>query len=344
VYNSGAVYVTGYADTTTNGTYATAKFDTSGSLTWQRRLNPISASNAYGYNIAADSAGNLCVTGEDNGVTTVLFKLNASGVLQWQRYLTNTSGANLEGVVCDSSNNIYVTGSTVPFGRYGLVVKYNSSGAIQWQRQLQNTYIARCRNVAVDGSGNVYVTTINDNGGFGYSGVAKYDSSGAIQWQRELGDTTTFNPTLVGVCCDSAGNIYACGGLSTNLGNQRALIVKYNSSGVIQWQRTLLNSTTTQLIFFWGIAIDSGNNLCLSGYMNNTTSGKYEPIVARLPSDGSLTGTYGNWTYSSATWTEGAGTLTDAAGTATDAAGTATDAAGTLSNTTSALTSTVTYL
>ena len=65
-------------------------------------------------------------------------------------------------------------------------------------------------------------------------------------------------------------------------------------------------------------------------------------LLAKLPGDGSLTGTYGSYEYAAITLTDAAGTFTDAAATLTDAAGNLTGATSSLTDSSSSLTSTTT--
>ena len=65
-------------------------------------------------------------------------------------------------------------------------------------------------------------------------------------------------------------------------------------------------------------------------------------VFAKLPGDGTLTGTYGSLTYAATTYTSSTSTLTTATSSFTDYVSTMTDAAGTLTAATPTLTSTVT--
>jgi sugar lactone lactonase YvrE len=85
----------------------------------------------------------------------------------------------------------------------------------------------------------------------------KLSPVGAISWQRQLGDNIagrdSSNSSAV---IDSSGNIYAAGYSADNFTTPAGCIAKYNSSGTIQWQVTLVNAE-----MFWnGIALDSVNS------------------------------------------------------------------------------------
>ena len=96
-------------------------------------------------------------------------------------------------------------------------------------------------------------------------------------------------------------------------------------------------------IFENSIRVSSSGDIYLNGYFQNN---KF--LVVKLPSDGSLTGTYTvgiyTFTYAATTLTDAVTTLTDSASTLTDAATTVAEAASTLTDAASTLTSTVTTL
>lgn len=165
-----------------------------------------------------------------------------------------------------------------------------------------------------DSSGNMYVCGgLNDSGTSTQTGVlVKFNSSGTVQWARYLGSlqgSTSNNFYFASVACDSQGNIYVCGYYnSTSQG--KSVIAKYNTSGTLQWQRSFSESGTSgNQTALTAIKVDSKGDLVLGGSQIGTTSA----YVLRLPSDGSLTGTYGNFTYEStslAANTVGTGALT----------------------------------
>lgn len=278
-------YVTGQSFNGDEYDVVTAKYNSAGTLQWQRQLQG-DVSNDIGRGIAATTSGDVYVCGNSNSGGTnflILAKYNTSGTIQWQRRLSLSGSAIIgRGVSVDSSGNVYVVGDRSQ--QYFEIAKYSSSGTLQWQRQFGvGSELGRA--IAVDGSGNVYVCGRSDQPGTAYLQVAKYNTSGDIQWQRRLG-TGSGGMDGFGVSVDSASNVYVTGQTFVN-SNFDVFLAKYNTSGTIQWQRTLGSSGTD---IGNGLFNDISGNLYLSAQTN--VSGTVNFLFAKLPSDGSKTGTY----------------------------------------------------
>ena len=317
---------------------AVAKYNSAGSIQWQRRIGSTGQSNG----VAIDSSGNVHIVGT-TGAYMQVFKYDSSGALQWQYRLGNgTQNQTAAAVAVDSSSNVYAGGYSYDGARFrSLLAKWDSSGTLQWQRQL---YLSTdggegWLGVGVDSSGNVYAT-----GGFYITtnqlGVAKYNSSGTLQWQRTLGGPTYEKGVAIAV--SSSGDVYVVGETRTT-GTTSILIAKWNTSGTLQWQRVIRRSTSVTMGGY-SIAIDA-DNMYIGGY---TADPGAVAFTAKLPNDGTLTGTYtiGSVTvvYAATTLTEAASTFTTATPTLTSSATSFTSSTSTFTNTAQSYTNTVTNI
>lgn len=247
---------------------------------------------------------------DTSGGRTQFAKFNSSGSQQWAKTInvTGVSGSSwgsLCGGCTDSSGNVYVCGTQPAFGYRGFIAKYNSSGTNQWTKWLNNGsfnnsfMIAKC-----DSSGNPYIVgNMGDNGGRKLAYVAKLNpSNGEVVW--DYVHCKVSDPQSGGfqsIDFDSSDNVYLAGTVredqypsgTFSAYSNFAVYVKLNSSGTVQWQRGLSYSSARNNSgrSFSSIAIDSKDDMILTS-AQSTGSTPTRFYIARLPNDGSLTGTY----------------------------------------------------
>ena len=255
VDSSGNFYVTGSA--TSGGLVGfVAKYNSSGVVQWQRYFSG-GAGSSYGNSVAVDASGNVYISGVTNGSNRVI-KYNSSGVLQWARLLFEGANNVGTGVAVSSTGDVYSTGQAFNGSLwYVLTAKWNSSGTLQWQRKVTYGGSAFSRGIALDSSDNVYVCSQANDGTRNNAALVKYNSSGALQWKT--GQFDTGGSAAVGVAVDSSSNAYvAC---TTNDGASKSMIIKFDSSGTLQWQRKTSSGSAN------GITCDSSGNsyVALSG-------------------------------------------------------------------------------
>ena len=345
VDSSENVYVAGVHQFNSGYDLLIAKYNSSGDVQWQRTLGT-SAGFEYSGKIALDPSGNLYIGGYTQlspytaDVDFIVVKYDSSGNLQWQRTIGASSADYPGGIAVDGSGNVYVNGY---LGTYNIAIaKYNTSGTLQWQRTLGGSGTDIANGIAVDSSGNSYIIGRTSSGGAGGNDflIAKYDTSGNLEWQRTLGGTDY--ETGRGVAVDSSGNVYVTGSTQYGpAGSNDVLIAKYNSSGVIQWQRTLGASGVDNA---FGITTDNSGNIYFTGRTYSVDPSAWYILTAKLPDDGSGTGTFGIYTYATSSFSDAAGTLTDAAASMTDSAGPFTSSSISLTAATSNLTASTTSM
>jgi len=323
VDSSGNIHAFGYNIPTGvgQGQALVMKLNSSYSITWQKKFE--FSSNPNDEDIATggiDNSGNVYFASgyydtSLNKRNVMVFKLNSSGTVNWATRLLLGRDTSIRYAYVDSSGNTYtnITDSHNPgVGSYRqTTVKLDGSGAIAWQRTIyrtpanENVNAGEGQSIYADASGNVYVVgrcqVSSTNGGF----VAKYNSSGTLQWNVEVGNVSI---QLEGITADSSGNVYVTG---NNQSTDRILILKFNSSGSLQWQRQLYWSggagVSTRAS---GINV-SGDFVYIGGEIYSSPIGA---LAAKLKTDGSGTGTVGNWTYDASTLSTSTSTLTEGVG------------------------------
>jgi hypothetical protein len=345
VATSGNIYICGHTGSSAHIT----KVNSNGSIAWTRALS-YSGGNITGYSIAIDSSENVYVAGLGRDSRTIygvgfVVKYNSSGTIQWQRTLYSTvETAILYAVTVDPSGNVIVGGrGRTSGGSIGyLLAKYNSSGAIQWQKAgYTGSNQEQISTLTCDSSGNIYAGGKAGSGATAF--LAKFDTNGTNSWVRQFnyGNGANTQSVVTGIGIDSSGNISIGGHTEANSGvNPYAFIIKYNSSGTLQLNRTygVLNTTGTGS-FAFGVGSDDT--------FYHMTSGRY---LWHLPNDGSKTGTYSSGSGASMVYGTGfslntLNTLSNFVnGNLTEVAGQHSDSAGTLAFTDSVTTITTTAI
>ena len=374
--------------------FLVSKYDTDGAIQWQTVSGTGGSDQDQGMSIDIDSGGEIVVTGRrftSGAYSDAIFQLFDSGGSASgggaQYWVLSGSGTNQEyftGSARNSSNETYLAGYTDATGSERLLIaKYDSSNDIDWQKTYGGSFESakqEGKTLALDSSDNMYVVGWTNSGPASNNDavIVKFNSSGVIQWQRGIGKSG--NDAAHGVCLDSSDNVYVVGFTESTGGHSIGLILKYNSSGTIQWNRTFDPGSD---VYFYGVCVDSSDNVYVCGGVNDACIVKYnssgtiqwqrkfsasgdqrgysmqcdsednliivgetdaDALVLKLPNDGSLTGTYGSYTYSTTTYTDSTATMTEAA--LSFSASTSSLTASTVSNTTSTgtLTSSTTTL
>jgi hypothetical protein len=278
------------------------KFDGTGSVSLNRSIT-VATNAVVLYGVALDSSGNIFIGGRSwdtsqgiNGQS--IAKLDSSGAVQWT-HGTNT-GITSTGfaVAVDSTGAAYVGGQGGNFLSAFLLKVSNVGNNIYsrgfWISGVTNNDIIY--GLTIDTSDNVIMTGKTSSGQFF---TLKLNSAGTtIAWQRFL-NTTPLQHECNAVT-DATGDVYVA---TTDH------IVKYNSSGTIQWQRKL--SRTSGTVNIRGIKL-SGTSIVVTGFTDTTSN---DIIIGKFPNDGTGTGTY---VVGSSSFVYAAGTLTDSAGTLTN--------------------------
>lgn len=267
-----------------------------------------SATNIY-------AAGGM-INGSNRWIDTIV-KYNSSGARQWiVQYDASASktGTYPNGLVLDSNDTPYITGTAYVYYRYAYIAKLSSSdGSIVWQRYLQEIGTRNYNGssaICTDSLGNVYAAGTG-NGSF----IVKYSSSGVLQWQQRYVGNGGATPFPACMTSDSSNNIYT---VYLAYGSPYFFYVtKYNSSGVLQWQRK-----------FYSVKEFTGKAIVYKADMNCIVIGcsmadyagvqSYSGINVVYKTSGSQLGTY---TVGNATFTIEAASGTDSSGTANDVAG-----------------------
>jgi len=142
-----------------------------------------------------------------------------------------------------------------------------------------------------DSSGNIYVlsyvVTTSSIPNPSYFLISKFNTSLVNQWTRKIASSTSsINAGTVprSLAIDSSANIYI---LLQYTSSTYATILKYNSSGTLQWKSRLAFTSggTSQTPPGGNLIVDSNNDLIWQG---NYGSGTVDGVILKIKPDGSL--------------------------------------------------------
>ena len=286
------------------------KLDSNGAVQWQEsfggsndeRANSVQQTADGGYIVAGyTSSSDGDVTSNLGQCDCWIIKLDNTGALVWQKTIggtgndmtysiqqTSDGGYIMAG--CSSSNNGDVSGNHGFIDFW--VVKLTSTGSITWQKSLggSENELAYAVQQTSDGGYIVCGYTFSNDGNVSGKNtdvtspdtwIVKLNSTGSIVWQKCFGGTSADIATTVQQTSDG-GYIMAGSSASTDApvtGNHGAAdywLVKLNSSGTLQWQKSL-----------------GGSNDDVATSIKETSDGGFIVIGSSSSTDGDVTGNHG---------------------------------------------------
>ena len=211
------------------------------------------------------------------------------GASNAERWFGVTISQDVDGI----SEYVYAAGDTRSEGQGGpyeaLIAGYDKEGAIQWQRILGSAANEIYGGgVMVDVNGNVYAGGYQTTNYYGL--FIKYNSSGTLQFQKE------YYPSIGGTDygCLAGGSLNANKADLSNIqlyhtgyvtSTEGAYLVKFSSSGLIQWAR-LLTGEGGGNAEGNGLGSDDSDNVIMT--FHGVTSGQHHIGVAKYNSSGTL--------------------------------------------------------
>ena len=246
--------------------------------------------------VATDTAGHVYVAGTapigSTGHAIATIKYDASsGAPLWTNYYSTSSESPLCAIKTDSAGNIYVAASTLNNSTVSqdyTTISYSPSGTQRWvsKYNIAGGSDALPHALTIDPSGYVLVT------GRSWPGQPHYNSACAtVKYNAATGAgvwTNWYQAHAMGnaVAVDASGNVYVAGQAIVNT-SYDYLLVKYAANGTQTWLRTYDgpagdtgNDEATAL------ALDSSNNIYVTGYMGGNPSDMYGTL--KYDSNGNL--------------------------------------------------------
>ena len=231
----------------------------------------------------ATQASDGTVVFGSNSDTFNLCKTDSTGAVSWARFYKGPglSSLGIPALVIDStaSNYYFICGPfDAAIDQYTTIVKVNSSGTLQWQVKKTNEQPTSGNlGIARDSSDNIYA--VSEQSSPKYVNLMKINSSGSLVWERNL-TLSGVGVTLLedqSIAVDSSGNVYL---VITTGSPYYTVVVKYNTSGVFQWQ-----TSVSGINFAAGITCDTSGNVYFAYGFQSATNELY---ITKLSTAGSI--------------------------------------------------------
>jgi hypothetical protein len=227
------------------------KYNSQGTIQFSKIFDRVASEEEWFYQNAfnVSASGNIYTGNIRSSSSPYASRRDPSGSEQWR--LTYVSGRFFGGHFVDSSENTYMTFSGFQSPNAMVLSKLNGSGSVLFQRMLRN-------NSVIDGNGTESADGI-------FSGI----------------------PSVT----DSSGNIIIPASRQRNVLNtgftEGALVVKYNSSGTLQWQKLMLSPNGSRISSF-SAATDASNNIYVLINDPGVGGNPFKAIVVKLSPEGSI--------------------------------------------------------
>ncbi|NOU47792.1 MAG: T9SS type A sorting domain-containing protein [Bacteroidales bacterium] len=242
------------------------------------------------------------VSGNHGGKDTWVIKTSSTTAIEWQKCYGGTLDDEARTVQQTSDGGYIISGYTKSTdgditSNHGSkdcwLIKIGSDGIIDWQKTYGGSFDdeALCVQQTVDGGYIFAGSTISQNGDvtvhYGVTDywVVKTDENGVIQWQKSYGGTVADEAT--GILQTTDGGYIITGSsksynydVTLNHGGFDYWIVKINSTGEIEWQKT------------YGGSLDD-----ISSGIQKTSNGGYVVAGSTKSGNGDITFNHGDSDY-----------------------------------------------
>ncbi len=226
-----------------------------------------------------------------------VIKLNASGVKQWSNYYGGSFTDTAYDAIQTEDDGYIIIGSsdsddvdiTNNLGSYDFwILKISATGTLVWEKSFGGSEIDEAHAISQATDGNYLIVgdtrsndlEISQNNGAADLWIVKITPEGTLLWEKTLGGSSfdvgrSISKTQDNGFLVSGSSRSSDGNLTSNKGQNDAWVVKINSSGNLEWQKTIGGS---EVDFFYDavelndqtiIAVGDSNSINEDIYENN---------------------------------------------------------------------------
>jgi uncharacterized delta-60 repeat protein len=249
VDGQGDLYVAGWTEVSESGVdvdIIVLKYDSTGTLLWDRRYNGAASLKDYAAAMTFDAAMNLYVVGtvgkEFGGSAIVILKYSPDGTLLMEHLYEGhlVDIARARDIHLDRDGNIYVSGSTLVTRTNEdiLTLKFAPDGTLLWRRLYDGPAEYSDWSAGMMGDSLGYSIIVGTSFGGGHDNsdrdvvMLKYNAEGDLLWERRYNSPADDRDEPGSGTTDEEGNVYITGWSIGPTGSWDYLTIKYSPCDV----------------------------------------------------------------------------------------------------------------
>ena len=209
---------------------------------------------------------------------------------QFARAIGGTSSDGASSVIQTNDGGYAVAGLTNSFGAGNydfFLVKFSSTGAVEWSKAVGGTSGDLARSVVQTSDGGYAVAGVYQYNYYAETGnffLVKFSSTGSVSWARTVGGTNMDYGKSV-VQASDGGYVVAGWTLSFGAGSYDLFLVKFSSSGAVEWSKTVGGTNWEGCGSF---VQTSDGGYAVTGWTNSFGAGNYDFLLVKLSSTGTV--------------------------------------------------------
>ena len=282
------------------------KLSSSGDIEWQRTYGGYGYD--YAYSIQQTDDGGYIVAGTKSFVSGLediwVLKLSSSGDIEWQKTYEESDYEWPPSIQQTSDGGYIVAGTIGPFGNKDFwVMKLSSTGDIEWQRTYGGSSHDEAQSIQQTIDGGYVIAGSTGSFGILYADfwIIKLGLTGEIEWQKTYGGSDVDYAQSIQQT-DDGGYIVAGSTRSFGAGDMDFWVLKLDSTGAIEWQKTYGGSD-----YEWLSSIqqtDDGGYIAAGSTESFGADGENDIWILKLFPDGDIHSSCGFIESSDATITD----------------------------------------
>jgi hypothetical protein len=219
----------------------------------------------------------------------MLVKTDVNGNMQWNKTYGGAGTDYVNSILSTTDGGYLLTGSTNSWGAGGYdvnVIKTDSLGTLQWNRTYGGAGQDRAYGAIRTSEGGYAIVGYTDSYGAGLTDyyLIKIDFAGNMQWNKTYGGTNGDNAFALVQTADG-GYALTGGELSFGAGNHDYWLVKTDSNGNMQWNKTY-GGPDTDICRSLIRTTDGG--FALAGFTNSSGNGGFDVWLVKTDVTGNM--------------------------------------------------------